>query len=153
MKEEKGITLISLITYVILITFAVAGVAAITNSLYSNVNNLDRDAKSTVDFAKFNMYFIKDIKNDNVKLVSCSNNQILLSVTDNSGNTENISYSLQHGGLYRNSVKICDNVKAVEISQGSDKNEISIYLKIDNYAKTITYVLEPDKIKNQDINV
>ncbi len=146
MKDEKGITLIALITYVILMIFTVAGVTAVTNSLYSNVKDLDGDAKSAADFAKFNMYFIKDIKNDDVKLVSCSSNQIILSVTNESGDTENVSYSLQSGGLYRNSVKICSNIQAGEISQGSSEKEIFVYLKIDNYEKTTAYMLEPDEL-------
>lgn len=153
MKEEKGITLIALIIYVILMTLAVAGVTAITNSLYSNVKDLDVDAKSAVDFAKFNMYFIKDIKSEGVKLVSCSENQIILSITNESGNNENISYSLQHGALYRNAVKICDNVQKAEISQGSSKNQILIQLKLNDYEKTTAYVLEPGESENQDVNM
>ena len=64
MKKEKGVTLISLIIYVIMLTFAIAGISAITSSFYSNVNELDGDAKGAVAFSKINMYFKSKWKNN-----------------------------------------------------------------------------------------
>ena len=47
MKNENGVTLISLIIYVILITLVVAGVSAITASLYGNVNMYKEDLEGS----------------------------------------------------------------------------------------------------------
>lgn len=143
MKNEKGITLIALIIYVILMTFVVAGVSTITASFYSNLNANETKAENAVQFAKFNMYFIKDIKSKNVRLVSCSGNKLILSYTNSEGRTDTITYSVQNNILYRDKIKICDKVKDARIS-GSGK-QVSVYLKIDNYEKTSDYILEPKK--------
>lgn len=148
MKEEKGIALITLIIYIIIMTFVVAGVAAVTTSLYSNINDLDVDTKGAVGFAKFNMYMINDIKNNDVKILSHSDNQFLLQIVHSSDREENVSYSVSGETLYRNSVKICDNVKKIEVTQSSKENEITVSLKIDNYEKTTTYVLEKQTAEN-----
>ena len=58
MKKEQGITLISLIVYVILLTFIVAAISSITSSFYANINNFDNESESAVAYSKFNMYFL-----------------------------------------------------------------------------------------------
>lgn len=147
MKKESGITLISLIIYVILMTFVVAGVTSITASFRTNVGEVDKDAKSAVAYAKFNMYFLNDIKSKNVHIVSSSRDRIELSLTNKNGETENVKYSVQNNALYRNKVKICDNVKSVTIltskASGMEHETVSVRLKINNYDKTTKYTLEP----------
>ena len=68
MKEEKGITLIALIIYISLMSFVVAGVTAITKSFYSNINEFDKTSASATAVAKFNMYFVNDLKAAQVKV-------------------------------------------------------------------------------------
>ena len=45
MKKEQGITLITLILYVILMTFVVAGVSVVTSAFYTNVNEFDKESE------------------------------------------------------------------------------------------------------------
>lgn len=147
MKNEKGITLIALIIYVILMTFVVAGVSAITSSFYTNLNEVDENSKSAVAFSKFNMYFIKDIKSKDVRIESSSKDQIQLSFTDDNEKNETVRYSVQNNSLYRNKVKICDDIKDVKITVDNNTEgrnpSVTVYLKIKKYEKTTTYALEP----------
>lgn len=145
MKNERGITLIALIIYIILMTFVVAGVSSITASFYGNLNEMDKSSESAVSFAKFNMYFINDIKSENVKIVSSGTNYIELSLKNKSGDTQTVKYSIQNDTLYRDKIKICDKIKDSKITanQEGKKVTVDIYLKIDNYEKTTSYVLEP----------
>ncbi len=145
MKNEKGITLIALIIYIILMTFVVAGVSAITTSFYGNLNEMDNSSESAVSFAKFNMYFINDIKSENVRVVSSGTNYIELSLKNKNGTSQTIKYSIQNNTLYRDKIKICDKIKDSKIvaNQEGKKVIIDIYLKIDNYEKTTSYILEP----------
>ena len=101
MKNEQGITLIALIVYIIIMTFVVAGVTAITNSFYNNLNEVDKTSESAVSFAKFNMYFLKDIKSENVRIVSGGDDskQIQISFTNKKGDTETVKYSVQNKAL------------------------------------------------------
>lgn len=153
MKNEKGITLIALIIYIILMTFVVAGVSAITTSFYGNLNEMDKTSESAVSFAKFNMYFIKDIKNENVKVISSGSNYVELSIKDNDGKPQTVKYSIQNGMLYRDKVKICDKIKESRITTSNENTVITVYLKIDNYEKTTAYALEPKNNKDNYVKI
>ena len=137
MRKEKGVTLISLIMYIILMTFVLAIVIRLTFALYSNLNEIDGESESTVDISKFNMYFLNDIKNKHITVSEIDSMHIKLHDNDN---LEDITYSVSNKVLYRNKVKICDNVKDIDIV--NDNNIIQIYLRIDNYSKETTYVIE-----------
>ena len=144
MKKEQGITLIALIVYIILMTFVVAGVTAITNSFYNNINELDKTSESAVSFAKFNMYFINDIKSENVQIVSSSSNQVQISFTNRNGENQTVKYSIQNKTLYRDKIKICDKVNDSNITVNQSTNTITVKLLINNYEKTTVYALEPE---------
>ncbi|MCI8396612.1 MAG: hypothetical protein HFJ52_02825 [Clostridia bacterium] len=144
MKKEQGITLIALIVYIILMTFVVAGVTAITNSFYNNINELDKTSESAVSFAKFNMYFINDIKSENVQIVSSSSNQVQISFTNRNGENQTVKYSIQNKTLYRDKIKICDKVNDSNITVNNSTNTITVKLLINNYEKTTVYALEPE---------
>lgn len=162
MKNEQGITLITLIVYVILMTFIVAGASSITASFYSNINEFDKASEEAVSYSKFNMYFITDIKRQNAKITQSSNNYVVISYEDivevdnGSGivvqekKTGNVEYSVQNNILYRNKVKICENVKDVLIIADNTNNTIKIDMTIGSYKKTTTYKLENAQAKNLD---
>ena len=135
MKSEKGVTLSSLIVYVILATAIVAIFANMTASFYVNVNKFNDESEDTVAYSKFNMYFLNDIKNENTTIQDSQVSYIILSV-----NGETIQYTIQNNQLYRNKVKLCDNVQNGRFTV--EDNLIKVYLKIGDYEKTSTYVLE-----------
>lgn len=136
MKGENGVTLISLIIYVMLMAIIIAVISNISASFYSNLNDFDNESESVVAYAKFNMFFLNDIKKDNIKVIDFKDNYIVLLL-----NNIQIQYSVQNNSLYRNKVKISDNVESVLITT-NDYNKIDIYLKIGEYEKTTSYVIE-----------
>ena len=161
MKKEQGITLITLIMYIILMTFVVAGISVITSSFYGNANNFDKESEYAVSFAKFNMYFLNDIKKSNVEVEGIGDNYIILSYeteyedsssdsNDSSGiiisnkRKEYAEYSVQNGSLFREKVKICDNVKDFSILSNGSEDTIKISMKIGSYETTMTYAIEKD---------
>lgn len=154
MKKEQGITLISLIVYVILMTFIIALISSITASFYANVNEFDNDSESAVAYAKFNMYFVNDIKREGATIQEASNDYIIISyttetsqensegVTVSSKETAYVEYLVQNEILYRNKVKICENVKGVSITADKENNIINVNMTIGDYEKKATYVIE-----------
>lgn len=141
MKKEKGVTLISIVIYVIMMTLIVAGVTAITTSFRSNVSEYDVNTKSAVAFTKFNMYLLKDIKAENVSLYGdVGDNEFQLRYKNKDGSYSYVKYSVQNNILYRDKVKICENVRDASFS-GSGKT-ITVTLLINNYTKTTTYAIE-----------
>lgn len=141
MKEEKGITLISLIMYVIIMTFVIAGVSLITSSFYNNIRQFDNESDSVVSYSKFNMFFLNDIKRNGVEIDDYQNNYIILTYKKDSKDVS-VQYSAQNDSLYRDRVKICDNVQDAKFTFDTSNNTIKVYLKIGNYEKTTTYVIE-----------
>jgi len=136
MKKEGGITLISLIIYIMVMTLVIAAVSNISASFYSNLNDFDNESESAVAYSKFNMIFLNDIKKEDTKVLDCNDDYIILS-----SNGQKIQYSVQNKTLYRNKVKVCDNIKNVSIT--SDYyNTIEVSLTIGEYKKITSYTIE-----------
>ena len=163
MKKEQGITLISLIVYVILLTFIVAAISSITSSFYANINNFDNESESAVAYSKFNMYFLNDIKRKDAKIEEAHNDYIILSYIKSDENSEpdegisvsgdetiNVEYLVQNNILYRNKVKICEDVESILIEADEQNNTVKIKMKIGDYEKTTTYVLEHIDIEDTE---
>ncbi len=104
MKSEKGITLVSLILYIILLCVVVAILSALSNLFFSNTNYLIDNAKNIAEYNKFAMYFIEDVKN-NKDALSISNHQITFADGTMYTYVEGPDYS-----IYRNKVKICKSI-------------------------------------------
>ena len=122
------------------------GISAITSSFYSNVNELDGDAKGAVAFSKVNMYLLNDLKSEEVELDSGGTNKITLRV-----NGKTVNYRVQGRSLYRDKVKICDDVNEAVITanKGTTKSTITLDLKIKNYQKKTTYIVEPKIVTSE----
>ena len=144
MKNENGVTLISLIIYVILITLVVAGVSAITASLYGNVNMYKEDTKAEVAFEKFNMYFLNDIKKENARITEAVSNGNSVMISYNGGST---TYTFKDGAIYKDNTKICTGVKSMgfttALKTSTTPATVTVNLDIENYKTETTYVIEP----------
>ena len=129
MEKEKGITLISLIMYIVLLTFALVIVINVTSSLYYNLGQIDSDSQAEVSMAKINMFILSDIKGKGTIISDADSDSFVLC---NGKTLENITYSVKNEVLYRNKVKICE----------TSDNSMQIYLKIGEYSKTVNYIIE-----------
>ena len=144
MKQERGITLVALIIYVLVITFIVAGVSAITTSFYGNMNSMNQTSKSAVAYSRFNMYFLNDIKSSNVAVLSSDTSSLTLSMTDDKGKVKTVEYSLKDGSLYRDKVRVCDKISELEFKTSGKR--VTVYIKFANYERTTNYMLEPKEM-------
>ncbi len=155
MKKESGITLITLVLYVILMTIIVGGVANITSSFYSNLNDFDTESEGVIAISKVNMYILKDVKRDGAKLLASTDNTIEMSYggTTYNPNLVTVVYSIENKALYRNEkqggkninkIKICDGIDSYEIAinKTGKHHKATITLTIGEYTKTTTFVLE-----------
>lgn len=141
MKKETGITLISLIIYIIVLLFVLTITTRLTSALYFNVREMDKQSDAVVDISKFNMYFLNDIKNKPATANVISPNTIELTYEDGS---EKITYTRNNRALYRNKVKVFDNLDDITIIKNG--KTIQVYLKIGNYSKITNYIIEQKPI-------
>ena len=139
MKEEKGITLGSITIYVIALLIIVGLISTITSFFYSNIINVNDNSRNMAEITKFNMYFLKDVKNANNTVTVSGDNT---NITFSSGNV----YTFKNNAIYQNKVKICDNVKNAQfkLEQSNNKKIVTVLLSIgDNLevTRTTKYVM------------
>lgn len=108
MKSERGITLTSLIIYVVITTIAVTAIAAFSSFFVSNMNEVKEQEKYAPEFNKFSMFFIGDVKNN--KTAEVTTNQ----VTFEDGTI--YQYRQSEKAVYRNSTKITEKVDSFSFS-------------------------------------
>lgn len=135
MKSERGVTLVSLIIYIMVMIIVIAIMSQIISRFYSNTQELNSDTESVLEFNKFNSYFLKEIKQRDNELDSIINNSILFT----SGNT----FSKQGNHIYYNNIPICSNVKSfIAIEDEHDNTIINISIEFENFSKSINYKIE-----------
>ena len=114
MKSEKGITLNSLILYVIILTLVLGLLISISKYFYENINYVDETGKTMYQFNKFNMYFIEDVKN-NSEIYSIEDEKIVFE--------DGTVYTFGNGNIYRNKSKICDDIEILKFSSLENNNK------------------------------
>ena len=117
MKSNRGITLLSLIIYIIVLTFVVAMLATISDMFFSNTKYITDSGKYISEFNKFNMYFIEDVKN-NKNTYEVTDNQIIFE--------DGTTYTYKtdpDNGIYRNKVKICTNIAFCKFTKSKKEEE------------------------------
>lgn len=138
MKNNHGVTITSLIVYVIAMLIVIGIIANLTSFFYTNVLNLEDESSNISEISKFNMYFLKEVKNANNSIVQIEENK----VTFVSGNT----FTFQDDSIYLNNIKICKNIKNLNFSKEeiNNKNVINVLITVgDNmeYTKTTKFVM------------
>ena len=74
MKSQKGITLMSLVIYVIAFMIVAGIIGSITTFFYSNYNFLDERSGVAAEFNKLNLAFAEEVKTRNNKIYSVKSN-------------------------------------------------------------------------------
>ena len=139
MKKQSGITITSLIIYVIVMVIVIAILSSIINSFYNNNKNMSVNTDEIIEFNKFNMYFLKEVKKAQNKVEDIKENYILFS----SGNV----FSFYNNKIYYNDIEICKDInnlsfKTAKNGDGIDNTIIYVTLTIKDFTKSINYKIE-----------
>lgn len=138
MKSQRGVTLTSLVVYVVAITIIVSIMAVITTNFYKTIDDSNSNIEPYVEYTKFNSYFTDDINKESIKILDCNNNYIALN------DEVQYTYVSENKAIYKNRVKICKDVTAcrfsTEIKNG--KEVIKIQMTIGNKEYTNSYTLK-----------
>ena len=139
MKNQKGITLTSLVVYIVVMVIVLGVMSTIINTFYENTDSIQGDTQEIIEFNNFNTYFLKEVKKKDNKLDSIKDNYILFA----SGN----SFSLVNNSIYYNDIEISSGVKEFIIKQGLNGNGVDetivyITIKFEEFSKSINYKIE-----------
>lgn len=146
MKEQKGITLISIAIYVVILLIVVAILATVRTSFESNIKEIGKQGVGSTELSKFNMYFLQEVKKQGNGVETISEDKTKIKFT--SGNL----YSYEEGAIYLqegeslkkivNGVASCTFTKKIE----NGKNIIEVKIKMNNEEeKSIEYVLNDEQ--------
>lgn len=136
MRRDKGITLTSLIIYIIVLVIVVGIIASISTFFYQNVETITEDSNNNEEFIKFNSYFTQEVNETNNKPVEVGKNgdQNYLLLTN--GN----QYTFTNGSVYLNKIRICQNIKQCTFELDNSMEKVTVnFIANNNFKKTITY--------------
>jgi hypothetical protein len=143
MKNQKGVTLVALVIYVVVFSIVMAILAVITNFFHTNVIYVQDQANYAPEFNKFNMFFIEDVKTNREATV--------VGNTIEFGDGTSYYFSLEQKAIYRDGKRIAKDVQAVtfktstETVRNTTKNIINVNISIGNendlFNKSIDYTL------------
>lgn len=138
MKSEKGITLASLVIYVIITVMGVAILATIMAYFSRDVRDISKNNIEIAELDKFYSYFLQDVKktNNDISEIAADNE----SITFTSGNT----YSFSNETIFFNeTIKLAENIDACTFTEGTQngKTTITTAIIINDNTYTRTFVL------------
>lgn len=139
MKSQKGITLISLTIYIIVITIVIGIVAILSTYFYKNTHNLANNINPLTEYTRFNGFFTEEVNHENIKILECGEQYVVFD------NSVQYTYVPQNKAIYQNKVKIASNVEKCKFERKikNGKEAIHVSLKFENSEeKNIDYVLK-----------
>ena len=132
MKSNKGITMISLITYIIGLTIVIGLIATLTTYFYKNININDVNSDTT-QYTRFSSIFSEEINNKGNYVIDCQQitNEVSY-IIFSSGNQ--YTFDEKSKAIYKNNIKICDNIDMCDFSYSfiDSKYKIKINFKVSN---------------------
>ena len=141
MQTEKGVTLISVTIYIIVMLIIVAVISVLTSYFYTNIDINSANENLNQQYTKFNSYFIQEVNKKGNELLeigeteNSSGNGIQKYIIFSSGNQ--YTYIPENQSVYRNRAKIAKGIKQCEFK-----------LDVENYKNVIKVTFDSgDKIR------
>lgn len=138
MKSQKGVTLISLTVYIIVMVIVVAIVSVISTYFYTNVDTISNTINPMTEYTKFNSFFLEEVNQSNIKVLECGQDYIVFD------NGVQYTFVAENRGIYRNKVKIANDVESCtfEYKIKNGKNVVAVNLQIGTAeARNVEYTL------------
>lgn len=116
MENNRGITLTSLIIYVIGMAIIIGVISALTTYFYKNIDVSEINDDSTTQYTKFSSIFLEETNKENNYVVDCK------TVVENEQKTSYIifatgnQYTFKNNAIYKNKIKICQNIDDCDFS-------------------------------------
>ena len=136
MKNDKGITLTSLIIYIIGLLIVMGILSTFMNFFYRNINEND-SSKDSEEYSKLILYMTNDINSKNIRTIYSETSQEIF-IRFNDGTAH--KYSCQNSKIYyieynnaNNPIKtisICNNVETCNFEYDELNNKITSSIKI-----------------------
>lgn len=134
MKSERGVTLTSILIYVIALTVIVLIIGRIITYFYKNMNDYTGEDQALSEYIKINSYLTNEINTKGNIVEAFGENYLKFSKTQN-------QYTYQNGKIYINKAKICDDVDNCKFSYDETKEKVSMEITIKGKTYYNTYII------------
>ncbi len=140
MQNEKGVTLISVTIYIIVMLIIVAVISVLTSYFYTNIdiNAVSEDLNQ--EYTRFNSYFTEEVNKKGNTIVDIGETDTQRYVLFSSGNQ--YTY-IPEQGIYVNQIKIVKNMTDCTFEKGEANGKTTITVTIigENFNRKTTYTL------------
>lgn len=139
MKSEKGITLISLTIYVIVMLIVVGIASMFSSFFFKDVKLISNIVSPVTEYTNFNSYFSEEVNHENIKVLECKENYIVFN------NYVQYTFVPENKAIYRDNVKICEDVEMCkfEYKIKNGKNVVAVDIQIGTEGvRTVEYTLK-----------
>lgn len=142
MKNENGVTLISVTIYVIAMVIVIAVIASLTGYFYSNVNISTESQDINKQYTKFNSFFSEQVnKSGNIIIEANTEGEKPYIIF---ADKNQYTFSKKNKAIYFNNAKIATNLEdcRFEIGNKNGKNIITVTINAKNFNKTTEYTIK-----------
>lgn len=116
MKNNSGVTLTSVIIYIIGMAIVIGVISTLTSFFYKNIDISEINDDSTTQYTKFSSIFLEETNKENNYVIDCK------TVVENDKKTSYIifstgnQYTFKNNSIYKNKIKICQNIDDCDFS-------------------------------------
>lgn len=138
MKSQKGITLISLTIYVIVMAIVIGVIAIVTGVFFKSLQQSNFYTDPIAEYTAFNSFFSEEVNHPGLKILNCEDNYVAFD------NGIVYTFSEENQGIYRNQVKICKDIEECTFSETikNGKQVVEVRIKAGSQDRTTTYTLK-----------
>lgn len=156
MRTEKGVTLITVTIYIIVMLIMISIITVLTSYFYKNVDIQSISQDLNQQYTKFNSYFVKEVNKRGNKVVdiqSVSIPQDEEEKTETNTSQQNYivfssgnqyTYIPKNQGIYMNKVKIAQNITGCTFATHKEENgktTVTVTILGDNFERETNYTL------------
>lgn len=163
LKSQKGITMISLLFYVVCFLAVTVTIGIITTFFYSNMQIMSTRTGSNSDYNKLNLYLLNECKKPGVSLFAwrcyketgitgdfkrltnlpTGDTNSFITFASETGNKNTFVYDKDTKSVYYNEIKLCEFVDdfQIKLDQSTGKDVLTILINIDGTAFQTKYVV------------
>lgn len=140
-KNTNGITLLSLVIYVVIMLMLIAIIAVFKNNIDKNLDSIGEYTSLVPIIDEVHMYMLGEVNIENNKVLKRNSSGSYIEFS--SGNT----YMFSDGSLYKNSVKILSDIRGGSFQVGTENNNDVLYVNLnlgdELQNKQLKYVMNP----------
>lgn len=133
MKSNKGITIISLLVYIIVLTIVIGTISTLMKYFYKNEEESFIAEKTSGQYSRLIAYITDDVNSGRVNNVEVSDSNISLTFNDNSVH----QYQYSDGKIYNiigknKKIEICSDVTSASFQYDSTSSKLTINITIND---------------------